>query len=57
MTRDEAFQQYEDSLASINKKAFKDTEIARAILRGQLSELREKAHEELKATLETNKEV
>jgi len=49
ITRDEAFLQYEDSLASIDKQAQGSKEMARGILQGQLRIIREALHEELKA--------
>lgn len=49
MTKDEAFRQYEEALAKINKQAYEAREEARSTLRKQLKALREASHEELKA--------
>ena len=49
MIRDEAYQQYEEALAKIDKEVHEAREKARATLREQLKSLREKAHEDLKA--------
>lgn len=49
ITRDEAFRQYEETLAKISKRAHEAREEARVTLREQLKTLREQAHEELKA--------
>ena len=50
MTRDEAYREYEEALAEINKQARKATEKARATLHEQLKALRIAHHEELTAT-------
>ena len=49
ITRDEAFQQYEETLAKIGKQTHEAMEEARATLREQLKTLRNTHHEELKA--------
>ena len=49
MTRDEAYQQYEETLAKIDKLAHEAREEARTMLRDQLKTLREASHEELKS--------
>lgn len=49
ITRDEAFLEYEESMARINKQAKEASDKARLKLRGQLKVLREASHEELKA--------
>ncbi len=47
-TRDEAFQQYEETLAKISKEAQEASEKARATLHTQLATIRAMLHEELK---------
>ena len=47
--RDEAFREYEEALAKIDKQAYEKREEARATLREQLKALRDALHEELKA--------
>ena len=49
MKREEAFKQYEETLAKIDKEARKAREEAKAILHDQLKTLQDIAHEELKA--------
>jgi len=49
MTRDEAYQQYQEALAKINKQAHEAKEEARTTLREQLKALQEAAHKDLKA--------
>ena len=49
MTRDEAFQPYEEALATINEEAQAARDNVRDILREQLKAFREASHEELKA--------
>lgn len=49
MTRDEAFLEYEEALAKINKEAYEATELARARLHEQLNIVRTELHKELKA--------
>ena len=49
MTKDELYQQYEETLALIAKQAHEANEKARTALREQLKILRDEAHEELKA--------
>ncbi len=49
MTKDEAYQQYEETLAKIDIEAHEAKEQARNTLREQLKSLRDTAHEELKA--------
>ena len=49
MTKDEAFQEYEEALAKIHQGAQAASEQARTILREQLKFLRDVAHSELKA--------
>ena len=49
MTRDEAFQQYEEALARIAKQSREATEEARVTLHKQLEALRSASHRELKA--------
>uniref|UniRef100_A0A6H2A5H1 Uncharacterized protein n=1 Tax=viral metagenome TaxID=1070528 RepID=A0A6H2A5H1_9ZZZZ len=49
MTRDEAFQEYEEALAKIDKQSHEAREKARIALRERLKILRDTAHEELKA--------
>ncbi len=48
LTREKAYHQYEESLASIDKQAKEARENARGILQGQLRVLREAHHTELK---------
>ena len=47
--RDEAFLQYEETLARISKQSHEAMELARTTLRRKLKFLRLEAHEELKA--------
>ena len=49
MTRDEAFQRYEEALDRITKQTHEAREGARNTLRVRLKLLRDTAHEELKA--------
>jgi len=49
MKRDEAFKEFEETLAKINKQANEAREEARATFREQLEALREQAHEELRS--------
>jgi len=49
MTRDEAFQEYEEKVSKIDKQAYEAREEARTILREYLKTLCDTAHEELKA--------
>ena len=49
MIRDQAFQQYEETLGLIDKQAHEAREKARTTLREHLRTLREEAHGELKA--------
>ena len=49
MTRDEAFQQYEEALAKIDTQTHEAREEARATLQEQLKALRDELHKELKA--------
>ncbi len=42
MTRDEAFLEYQEALAKINKQALEASEAARDILRDHLKSLRER---------------
>ena len=49
MIRDEAFQEYEATLARIDKQARETREAARVKLQERLKALRDAAHEELKA--------
>lgn len=49
MTKDEAFQRYEGTLAKIDKQSHEASEEARVTLREQLNALREAGHKELKA--------
>ena len=48
MTKDKAFQQYEEALARISKDAQEATEKARATLYSQLAAIRAALHEELR---------
>ena len=48
MTKDEAFQQYEETLHRLSQEYNKAMEEARATLREQLKTLRDKAHTELR---------
>ena len=49
VNKDEAYREYEETLARITKQAHEVIEEARTKLRGQLNTLRGKAHEELKS--------
>uniref|UniRef100_A0A6M3KV90 Uncharacterized protein n=1 Tax=viral metagenome TaxID=1070528 RepID=A0A6M3KV90_9ZZZZ len=49
MTRDEAYQEYEESLSRISNQASVAMEVARATLHDRLSVIRNALHEELKA--------
>ena len=49
ITRDEAFQQYKETLAKIDKQLYRAREEARTTLQEQLKTLREASHEELRA--------
>ena len=49
MTKDEVYQQYEETLAKIDKLAYEARKEARIALREHLKVLRNTAHEELKA--------
>ena len=49
MTKEEAYQQYEETLARIDKQLHEVREEARTMLREQLKSLRDTAHEELRA--------
>ena len=49
MTREEAYQAYEEALGRIALEALEAREKTREILRGHLQSLREECHRELKA--------
>ena len=49
MTREEAFKEYKETLAKIDKQAYEARERARVTVREQLKALRDTAHKELKA--------
>ena len=56
-TQDEAFQQFEETLARIEKQAHKAREEARVLLREQLKFLRQAHHEELKVIRKLDQKV
>ena len=49
MTREEAYQQYTEAIAKLDKESKEASDKARAELREQLKVLRDASHEELKA--------
>jgi len=49
ITRDEAFQQYEEALAKIDKEAHEARGAARTTFQSQLATIRKALHEDLKA--------
>lgn len=57
MTKEEAFQEYEEVLARISKQAAEAREKARAKLREQLKALQVTHHEELKAIRDISQKI